>query len=72
MIYNQLTLIIFFILIKVNCGGRAYKNGLRVNYEILAVNNLEINKHPLTLIREIDQAGPEGNYFILKLIQIDN
>lgn len=34
---------------KVNCGGRAAKVGLQVNDEIIGVNNLDIEKHPLTL-----------------------
>lgn len=37
---------------KVNCGGRAAKIGLRIHDEIIAVNNLEVDKQPLTLNRE--------------------
>uniref|UniRef100_T1JWL1 PDZ domain-containing protein n=1 Tax=Tetranychus urticae TaxID=32264 RepID=T1JWL1_TETUR len=47
------------IISKVNCGGRAHKNGLKVNDEIVAVNNLEIDKHPLTLARNVDESSPE-------------
>jgi len=49
----------------VNCGGRAHKIGLKVNDEIVAVNNLEINKHPLTLVRNIDESDSAS-----KLIRI--
>lgn len=42
------------IISKINCGGRAYKNGLKQNDEIIAVNSLEINKHPLTLVRHTE------------------
>ncbi|XP_075675825.1 uncharacterized protein LOC113792394 isoform X3 [Dermatophagoides pteronyssinus] len=37
---------------KVNCGGRGHKGGLRVHDEIMAVNNFELDNHPLTLIRQ--------------------
>ena len=43
-----------------NCGGRAHKNGLKVNDEIVAVNNLEIDNHPLTLARNVDETNSEG------------
>ncbi|XP_075586619.1 uncharacterized protein LOC124489911 isoform X5 [Dermatophagoides farinae] len=37
---------------KVNCGGRGHKGGLRVHDEIMAVNNFELDNHPLTLHRQ--------------------
>lgn len=46
------------IISKVNCGGRAQKAGLKINDEIVAVNNLEIDKHPLTLVRNLDDSDP--------------
>lgn len=46
------------IISKVNCGGRAQKSGIKVNDEIVAVNNLEIDKHPLTLVRKLDDQDP--------------
>lgn len=46
------------IISKVNCGGRAQKCGLKVNDEIVAVNNLKIDKHPLTLVRKLDDSDP--------------
>lgn len=39
----------YFFTRKVNCGGRAAKVGLLVDDEIVGVNNLEIDNHPLTL-----------------------
>lgn len=49
---------------QINCGGRAYKSGLKVNDEILAVNNFEIDKHPLTLARpaEGEEEKEPGAY----------
>lgn len=44
---------------KVNCGGRAAKIGLRVQDEIIAVNNLEVDKQPLTLNRESNNETDE-------------
>lgn len=39
---------------QINCGGRAYKNGLKQNDIIIAVNNFEVDKHPRTLARHSD------------------
>lgn len=53
----QFVFIPFFLFIfsKVNCGGRAHKSGLKVNDEILAVNNFEVDKHPRTLARHTEE-----------------
>lgn len=46
---------------QVNCGGRAQKVGLKVNDEIMAVNNLDVDKHPLTLDRSAFNCNGNGN-----------
>lgn len=40
------------VVLQVNCGGRGHKGGLRVHDEIIAVNNFELDNHPLTLHRD--------------------
>ncbi|RWS09394.1 hypothetical protein B4U79_04173 [Dinothrombium tinctorium] len=47
------------IISKVNCGGRAFKSGLKVNDEIVAVNNFDVDKHPLTLMRQADDDAQQ-------------
>ncbi|KAJ6222020.1 hypothetical protein RDWZM_000565 [Blomia tropicalis] len=45
----------------VNCGGRGHKGGLRVHDEIIAVNNFELDNHPLTLHRQPDSKSEEAD-----------
>ncbi|RWS25173.1 hypothetical protein B4U80_06701 [Leptotrombidium deliense] len=59
------------IISKVNCGGRAYKNGLKVNDEIVAVNNFEVDKHPLTLVRHEDDAAQIEDVEYNQLTKLD-
>ncbi|KAI2800016.1 hypothetical protein BLOT_012230 [Blomia tropicalis] len=46
---------------NVNCGGRGHKGGLRVHDEIIAVNNFELDNHPLTLHRQPDSKSEEAD-----------
>jgi hypothetical protein len=39
----------------VNCGGRGHRGGLKVHDEIIAVNNFDVDKHPLTLHRQTEE-----------------
>ena len=53
-------------LLQVNCGGRAVKIGLKLHDEIIAVNNLEVDKQPLTLTLERQPNDNDQRKFLIK------